>query len=54
MQHVKAPFEYTSTLPSKGVRGAFIEALNLWAGLPEPIVTEIKALIDQLHTASLM
>jgi hypothetical protein len=54
MKYVNAPFAYTSSLPSKGVRGTFIDALNLWAGLSEEAVTNIKGLIDQLHTASLM
>jgi hypothetical protein len=49
-----APFEYTQSLPSKGLRDMFVEALNLWAGLPDTIVKEIKDIIDQLHTASLM
>lgn len=54
VKYVQAPFEYTSSLPSKGVRGTFIDALNLWAGLSDGLVSKIKGLIDQLHTASLM
>ena len=41
-------------MPSKGVRDALADALNLWAGLPETAVTRIKKVINDLHTASLM
>jgi hypothetical protein len=30
------------------------DALNLWAGLPESTVAQIKRLVGDLHTASLM
>jgi len=53
-QHVNAPVEYVSSLPSKGVRGTFIDALNLWADLPEETLDRIKAVVDQLHNASLL
>lgn len=54
MEIVNAPFEYTRSMPSKNVRGTFIDALNLWAGLPEEVLTQIKEVVDDLHTASLM
>ncbi len=53
-QYINAPFDYTQSLPSKGLRDLFIEALNLWAGLPEATLDKIKDIINQLHTASLM
>lgn len=54
VQLVKAPFECTCSLPSKGVRAQFIDALNIWAGLRGLTVAQNKDLIDELHTASLM
>jgi hypothetical protein len=54
MQLVNAPVDYVSSLPSKGVRGTFIDALNLWAGLSEKSLSQIKALVDHLHDASLL
>lgn len=54
MDIVNAPFEYTRSMPSKNVRGTFIDALNLWAGLPEEVLAQIKEVVDDLHTASLM
>lgn len=53
-QNVNAPVEYVSLLPSKGVRGTFIDALNLWAGLPDQTLAKIKAVVDHLHNASLL
>ncbi|KAK3399185.1 isoprenoid synthase domain-containing protein [Sordaria brevicollis] len=54
MDIVNAPFEYTRSMPSGNVRGTFIDALNLWAGLPEEVLAQIKEVVDDLHTASLM
>lgn len=54
MEIVNAPFEYTRSLPSKNVRATFIDALNLWAGLPEEVLVQIKEVVDDLQTASLM
>lgn len=54
MEIVNAPFEYTRLMPSKNVRGTFIDALNLWAGLSEEVLGQIKEVVDDLHTASLM
>jgi hypothetical protein len=42
------------SLPSKGVRDKLADALNLWADLPENTVEQIKELVGDLHTASLM
>ncbi|KAM7196549.1 Isoprenoid synthase domain containing protein [Rhypophila sp. PSN 637] len=54
MEYLNAPVEYISSLPSKGVRSTFIDALNLWACLPEELLSKIKGVVDQLHTASLL
>ena len=51
---VKAPFDYVSSLPSKGARDAFIEALIVWLPVPEVDVDRIKETIRMLHNASLM
>jgi len=53
-EHVDAPFEYITSLPSKGVRDTFIDALNIWLDVPEPVVSRIKSLGNRLHAASLM
>ncbi|KAI4940773.1 hypothetical protein J4E91_011217 [Alternaria rosae] len=53
-EHVDAPFEYITSLPSKGVRDTFIDALNIWLDVPEPTVSRIKSLGNRLHAASLM
>ncbi|RAR08378.1 terpenoid synthase [Stemphylium lycopersici] len=51
---VQAPFDYIASLPSKGVRDTFIDALNLWLGVSEPVASRIKSLGGRLFTASLM
>ncbi|KAK3306311.1 isoprenoid synthase domain-containing protein [Chaetomium strumarium] len=53
-EHLDAPFSYLQSLPSKGVRDTVADALNLWAGLPENTLAQIKELVGDLHTASLM
>lgn len=53
-RHAQAPFNYITSLPSKGVRDIFIDALNIWLDVPEPIVSRIKSLGSRLHAASLM
>ncbi|KAJ5301085.1 uncharacterized protein N7443_006087, partial [Penicillium atrosanguineum] len=49
-----APFEYISSLPSKGVREVLIDALNVWMGLPDRNVKTIKSIAQKLHSSSLM
>jgi geranylgeranyl pyrophosphate synthase len=53
-RHVQAPYDYITSLPSKGVRDVFIDALNIWLDVPESIVSHIKSLGRRLHSASLM
>ncbi|KAK4237715.1 isoprenoid synthase domain-containing protein [Achaetomium macrosporum] len=53
-EHLDAAFSYMKSLPSKGVRDAMADALNLWAALPENTLAQIKGLVGDLHTASLM
>jgi hypothetical protein len=54
VQHLEAPFAYLKSLPSKGVRDSLADALNLWADLPEEVLTKIKEVVGDFHTASLM
>jgi ophiobolin F synthase len=53
-EHVNAPFDYITSLPSKGVRDTFIDALNIWLDVPESIASRIKSIGNRLHAASLM
>lgn len=51
---VLAPFEYLSSFPSKGIRNATIDAINLWFKIPEKTLALIKSVINFLHSSSLM
>lgn len=41
-------------MPSKGVRDALADALNLWLKVPSDVLQQIKHIIRLLHSASLM
>ncbi|KAK2052113.1 geranylgeranyl pyrophosphate synthase [Colletotrichum caudatum] len=49
-----APFKYIASLPSKGVRDTFIDALNWWLQVPEDSLLTIKTIISMLHDSSLL
>ncbi|KAF5708819.1 gibberellin cluster-GGPP-synthase [Fusarium globosum] len=49
-----SPYNYILTLPSKGIRGAFIDSLNVWLDVPEDKAQVIKDVIDMLHNSSLI
>ena len=51
---VMAPFDYISSLPAKGARDAFIDALTVWLPASQGDVDRIKETIRMLHNASLM
>ncbi|PWY67090.1 geranylgeranyl pyrophosphate synthase [Aspergillus sclerotioniger CBS 115572] len=53
-ERLMSPAEYISSLPSKGVREAFIDALNVWLVLPYNHVNVLKSIAKTLHNASLM
>ncbi|KAJ5566731.1 uncharacterized protein N7459_010113 [Penicillium hispanicum] len=53
-QHLLAPFDYMRSLPSKGVREALIDAMNVWLVLPERTVKVIKSIAQKLHSSSLL
>ena len=54
LKHLLAPAEYIGSLPSKGVREAFINALNVWMALPDHLVNQLKYIAQTLHNISLM
>lgn len=49
-----APLLYLASMPSKGVRGVLIEALNTWLNVPAAAVRTITSIVDSLHGASLI
>ncbi|KAH7163774.1 geranylgeranyl diphosphate synthase [Fusarium sp. MPI-SDFR-AT-0072] len=49
-----SPYNYILTLPSKGIRGAFIDSLNVWLDVPEDKTSVIKVVIGMLHNSSLI
>lgn len=53
-QVVSAPFEYLTSLPSKGVRDQAIDAFNVWIKAPPDALNIIKTVVGHLHNASLM
>ena len=48
------PFAYISETPGKDVRGALIDAFNVWLKIPPQKVDAIKSIISRLHNASLL
>ncbi|KAK6525457.1 hypothetical protein TWF694_005593 [Orbilia ellipsospora] len=53
-QIILAPYEYLSSMPSKGVREALVDSLNIWFDAPDDILKKIKSIGQILHTASIM
>ncbi|KAK1984577.1 geranylgeranyl pyrophosphate synthase [Colletotrichum cereale] len=51
---MKAPADYISGMPSKGVRGALIDSLNAWLHVPPAAIKTINSVVDALHNASLI
>ncbi|KAK7418726.1 geranylgeranyl pyrophosphate synthetase [Neonectria punicea] len=49
-----SPYEYVLTLPSKGIREKFIDALNVWFRAPVDKTNAIKEVIAMLHDSSLI
>ncbi|KAK2006284.1 geranylgeranyl pyrophosphate synthase [Colletotrichum eremochloae] len=49
-----APFKYIASLPSKGIRDTFIDALNWWLAVPEDSLRSIKTIVSMLHDSSLI
>ncbi|KAL3426505.1 polyprenyl synthetase [Phlyctema vagabunda] len=53
-QIINAPYQYITSLPSKGLRSVFTSALNHWLKVPENDIREINQIVETLHNASLM
>ncbi|KPM42335.1 hypothetical protein AK830_g4208 [Neonectria ditissima] len=51
---VELPYDYVSSLPTKGIRDKFLDALNIWLESPEDHVALIKDVINVLHNSSLI
>ncbi|GKT67041.1 geranylgeranyl pyrophosphate synthetase [Colletotrichum tofieldiae] len=51
---MNAPADYISSMPSKGVRSALIDALNSWLHVPPTTIKTITSVVDALHNASLI
>ncbi|KAK8076346.1 Ophiobolin F synthase [Apiospora phragmitis] len=49
-----APADYISSMPSKGVRGALIDALNTWLHVSPAAIKHITSVVNTLHNASLI
>ncbi|KAK7724753.1 hypothetical protein SLS63_008447 [Diaporthe eres] len=49
-----APFKYIASLPSKGIRDTFVDALNWWLDVPEASMQSIKTIVSMLHDSSLI
>mmetsp|Transcript_10900 Transcript_10900/g.11972 ORF Transcript_10900/g.11972 Transcript_10900/m.11972 type:complete len:305 (+) Transcript_10900:30-944(+) len=48
------PYRYIEERSGKGMRAKLIDAFNWWLKVPEPVLSEIKGVIDLLHNASLL
>ncbi|KAL3462799.1 isoprenoid synthase domain-containing protein [Aspergillus heterothallicus] len=51
---VMSPYNYIASLPSKGVRDKFIDALNTWLQVPAFTLSSIKHIVGLLHHSSLL
>ncbi|KAK6213609.1 fusicoccadiene synthase [Colletotrichum tabaci] len=51
---LEAPYKYIASLPSKGVRDRFIDALNNWLRVPHDTLEKILVVTRLLHNASLI
>ncbi|KAJ0116069.1 Geranylgeranyl pyrophosphate synthase A [Diaporthe amygdali] len=51
---VDAPFHYTSSLPSKGVRDKLIGGLNIWVGASPKALDSVTSVVVDVHNLSLM
>ncbi|RAH71548.1 FPP/GGPP synthase family protein [Aspergillus aculeatinus CBS 121060] len=49
-----APFQYLSSLPTKGVRHTIIEALRTWIDIPDDFLPDLLSIVGDIHNISLM
>lgn len=54
LQIIEAPFHYVSSLPSKGIRGKLLEALNVWVGASPKTLDIVTSIVADVHNLSLM
>ncbi|XXH01034.1 hypothetical protein Hte_007385 [Hypoxylon texense] len=48
------PYQYLEMMPSKGVRNAVIDGLEVWYHVPERSLSVIREIVKLLHSSSLM
>jgi geranylgeranyl diphosphate synthase type 3 len=48
------PYTYITSTPGKEIRGAMIEAFNIWLNVPEDKLKIIARVVSMLHSASLL
>lgn len=51
---MEGPSTYISSMPSKGVRRALIDALNTWFCVPAGLLSTITSIVNMMHNASLI
>ncbi|KAI9034941.1 geranylgeranyl pyrophosphate synthetase [Aspergillus affinis] len=54
MQPVMSPFEYLSSLSSKGVHNQLVQALNVWIGVSRDVLLATLSIIRDIHNISLI
>ena len=53
-QIILQPYQYIDMMPSKGIRNAVIDALEIWYHVPEDSLAVIREIVNTLHSSSLM
>lgn len=53
-QIILQPYQYLEMMPSKGVRNAVIDGLEVWYHVPERSLAVIRDIVKLLHSSSLM
>ena len=48
------PYNYLMSVPGKEIRSQLIDAFSLWLPVPDDVLSVLKAVVAQLHTASLL
>ncbi|KAI8631483.1 isoprenoid synthase domain-containing protein [Xylariaceae sp. FL1651] len=51
---IQAPAKYVEALPAKKIRDRLADALNIWLGVAEEDLLQVKHVINLLHNASLI
>ncbi|KAG0653107.1 Geranylgeranyl pyrophosphate synthase [Hyphodiscus hymeniophilus] len=54
IQQHEEPQAYLEMMPSKGVRNAIIDGLEVWYQVPEKSLAVIRGIVNLLHSSSLM